>query len=141
VYQPLIGWKSRRKLGWVTQDAQGALKDLLTILGRDLQNRAKVDFNADCAISAPDLAPADFAGPGLVDQNWIVLGELAKSLGEGEELPPSRDTWQRVANRDRITQILRGPVVEYYNSGLIENCRQLSAMRGYYIYPTSGRQI
>jgi hypothetical protein len=137
VYQPLIGWKSRRKLLWMTQDAQRALKDLLTILGRDFQNRAKVDFSADCAISAPDMAPAEFAGPRLVDQNWIVLRELAKSLGEADELPPSSDTWQRVANRDRITQVLRGPVIEYYNSVSIENCRQLSAMRGYYIYAAS----
>lgn len=139
VYQPLIGWKSRRKLAWITQDAQNALSDLMSTLGREFHGRGQVSFNADCAISAPDLQPAGFAGPRPAEQRWVVLQELARSLSEVDRLPPSPDAWQGIANRDRLTQILRGPVVEYYNSLSIEGCRELSTSRAMYVSGTAVR--
>src|SRR4051812_33906716 len=77
VYQPLIGWRSKRQLDRIKF---GIAQEKSTLIGRlraYFESRAAIDFNADCAVSAPELVPAGFAGPQLIAQDSVVLQEIS----------------------------------------------------------------
>src|SRR5438128_5206958 len=76
VYQPLIGWRSKRRLDRIKFGARLERNTLLTRLRRHLESRAPISFNADCAVSAPGLKPAGFTGPDLIPQGPIVLQQI-----------------------------------------------------------------
>ncbi|SCK55333.1 hypothetical protein VAR608DRAFT_5696 [Variovorax sp. HW608] len=128
VYQPLIGWKSRRRLDWIRLEAVAAMNGLLSTLAGDFQNRAPIQFNQDCNISAEGLVPAELAGPRLVNQDSMVLREVALSLAERGEYPPAEITWRELITRDALTRILRDTVVPYYTQLSISNCRRIAAL-------------
>ena len=71
------------------------------LVGRLLQyfhNRAEITFNADCAVAAPQLKPADFAGPDLMFQDSIVLRQIRANLQAAGQPPANIVEWKHVIN-------------------------------------------
>jgi hypothetical protein len=123
VYQPLIGWKSKRKIDRIKFGANLEKSGLLSRLRPYFQNHAAINFNADCAVSAPDLGPAGFAQPSLIGDQSIVLQQISTAV-HASGVPSKIDEWRHIVNDDVLTRILRTNVLEYYNQLSIEGCRQ-----------------
>lgn len=128
VYQPLIGWKSKRMLDRVKDGVMKEKASLLSRLGRNLESRAAIDFNADCFASAPELRPAGFAGPSLVDHDSIVLQQINALLKNGQGVPPDADRWKHIVNQDVLMNILKTTVMDHYNSISIANCQRIAQL-------------
>ena len=99
VYQPLIGWKSKRTENWINNNGSDPSSELLEKLIPYFESRDEVSFNADCAINLDQLRPAGFRAEGLAGQRWIVMQEISKNINvfriESTRLPQKIDDWRR----------------------------------------------
>ncbi|TQC42328.1 peptidoglycan-binding protein [Rhodococcus sp. WS4] len=124
VYQPMIGWKSGRKLERVRHSIAAAKHGLVNRFGEQLLSDVRAAFNEDCALTVHDYAPAE---PGTVPrlraQHSIVLKVVADRLDEHRRIPKDRDQWERFVGPYALTQILQRDVVDYYNQRSIDACR------------------
>jgi hypothetical protein len=125
VYQPLIGWKSKRTIHRLKKGFDKETNALVVRLEPFFERVANVEFNADCAASAHELRPAEFLRPSLTTHVSIVLSEVRTLLREARG-PLDRDQWAHIVNRDVLTNILRRQVMEYYNQLSIANCRRIA---------------
>jgi hypothetical protein len=126
VYQPLIGWKSKRMLNRFRDSIMNEKNALLSRLGRNLENKAAINLNEDCFASAPELVPAGFAGPKLIEHDSIVLQQINALLKTAREWPSGADEWKNLVNDEVLTKILRTTVMKYYNEVSIANCRRIN---------------
>jgi hypothetical protein len=129
VYQPMLGWKSKRSAKWLAAVGQRFAPSLVDRLAPFFQNRAPISVNADCAVGVAELKPADFRGPRLIEQTSVLLSEVRKTLSERAGVPDERD-WPEIVNGDRLKAVLNGPVIAYYNELSISNCRHITAQGG-----------
>lgn len=128
VYQPLIGWKSGRK---VDRIHFGGLQEQGALIGRlsaYFKNRAPITFNADCAVSAPGLAPAGFLGPFARSDASVVVQQIADHLGHGKP-PKDAADWRAAVNAATLAGALKA-ALDHYNQVSIDGCRQLTQLRG-----------
>ena len=72
VYQPLIGWKSARKINRIRDAVRIEKIGLLSRLGRNLVSKAVFDFGV-CSFAVRNLKPAEIAGPRLKCNESVVL--------------------------------------------------------------------
>src|SRR5262245_52384808 len=107
VYQPLIGWKSGRKLSRIKEGVREESLDLLTRLARNLESVAPIEINADCYITAPELVPAGLAGPSLTAHESIVLNGVRAELERSGEVPRDIGSWRAFVGDDVLTSVLR----------------------------------
>jgi len=128
VYQPLIGWKSTRKINRIKDAVRSEKNALLSRLGHNLVSTGTITFNEDCFMTAPDLRPAGLAGPKLSDHDSILMRRIQSSLKEEGRVPADARHWERFINDDLLTQILRTDVLEYYNRISIENCQAIARL-------------
>jgi hypothetical protein len=126
VYQPMIGWKSKRARRWLFK-ARGGETPLIDRFAPFFGNRTAITVNADCAVTAEGLVPADFRQPRLLEQKSVLLIELRNALA-GDQGVPSDDQWRNIINPDKVTLLLRGAVTEHYNDLSIETCRLLARL-------------
>jgi hypothetical protein len=126
VYQPLIGWKSKRRMDRIKIAIGLEQSTLISRLRLYFESRAVVNFNADCAISVPDLRPARFAGPDLIPQDSIVLQQISQRLA-GRGPLANMDQWNAAINSDTLGAALKA-VLEYYNQVSVEGCRRLAQL-------------
>src|SRR5689334_6017768 len=94
VYQPLIGWKSKRRMDRIRAGTWSEHRGVIARVQGYFENKAAITFNADCAVAAPELKPADFAGPALVGQDFIVLNQIRQILAATGKQPATIDEWR-----------------------------------------------
>ena len=123
VHQSLIGWKSKRVLDKVQSSAKLDKSALLPRLQQYMANRMPIDINEDCHVSAPNLKPAEFAGPKLKQQDSILLRTISDNLRQKGGLPESVDEWKIFVNGDELRGILNNQVIEYYGQTSIDQCK------------------
>ena len=128
VYQPLIGWKSKRKIGRIKDAVRSEKNALLSQLGRNLVSTAVIEFNADCFMTAPDLRPAGLAGPRLSSHKSIVLRKIQAALRASGRVPADVNEWSNFVNEDELTRILQTDVVDYYSRLSISNCQTIAQL-------------
>jgi hypothetical protein len=128
VYQPLIGWKSKRRLDRIKFGVGLEKNTLLSRLRQFFESKATITFNQDCAVTSPDLGPAGFAGPPLIPQDAIVLKKISEKLRQAGKVPASADEWRHFVNDDVLIGILRADVLKQYDQVSVENCRQVAAL-------------
>jgi hypothetical protein len=128
VYQPLIGWKSKRRLDRIKFGVGLERNTLLSRLRQFMESKATITFNQDCAVSSPDLGPAGFVGPQLIPQDSIVLKRISEKLREAGKVPASADEWRHFVNDDSLKGILRTDVLKQYDQISIGDCRQIAAL-------------
>lgn len=131
VYQPLIGWKSKRILQWASAKSAGPGADLITKLLPLFESQDAISFNADCAISPDALHPAAFRGPRLLPQRELVLQHVrellhARQIARGAA-PQNIDEWREVINDDSLSGVHDGgalkAVWKFFQSSSIAFCR------------------
>src|SRR5689334_13813568 len=80
VYQPLLGWKSRLAKSWLARAAGAHAVSRINRFATHFQNRVPISVNADCAVQAEGLHPAEFRGPRLREQSARILVEIRQAL-------------------------------------------------------------
>lgn len=128
VYQPLIGWKSKRKINRIKDGVRNEKNSLLSRLGRNLISTATISFDVECVMNAPDLKPAGIAGPKLSSYNSIVVQQIQQALKRKEIVPADAEEWTHFINEEILTSVLREDVLRYYNRISIENCRLIKEL-------------
>lgn len=127
VYQPLIGWKSKRIRDRIRRGVLEETRTLLSRLGKFLATDTTITFNNDCSISATDLRPATFAGPRLIGHESIILQAVTSRLRAESKVPPDTAAWRRILDADFLTKLLGTAVVQSNNQIAIEHCRQIAS--------------
>jgi hypothetical protein len=117
IYQPLLGWKSRRILQRIERgrenDRRGALAKLARQFAGLVQVGVRDDDQLDIRIDRGALA----AGK-LRAYDSIVLDRVAQALPPHDQLDPS--TWPRVITADRLDTILKNDVPQVYARSFAE---------------------
>jgi hypothetical protein len=128
VYQPLIGWKSARKVNRIKQAVRVEKMALLSRLGQNLVSEAAIEFTNDHIMNAPGLMPARLAGPRLVKHDSVVLQQIGFLLKRGRKIPENVGDWNHVINEEILTNILRTEVLDYYNKLALQRHRQIEEL-------------
>lgn len=126
VYQPLIGWKSARKIQRIQDAVRHEQNGLLSRLAANLVSTAAIEFTSDHIITAPDLKPAGIAGPRLRSHYSVVLQQIQLALKNERKMPKNIRDWTHLISEDILTNILRTEVLNYYNKLSIEKVRQIA---------------
>lgn len=129
VYQPLIGWKSRRKIDRIMDAVRIERNALLSQLSRFLTTSAAIRFSPDWVMSAPDLKPAGLVGPRLSHLSSIVMQNIQLELEKRGKVHPTEVEWAQFINEEILTNILQKDVVDYYNRLSVENGGRIRQMQ------------
>jgi hypothetical protein len=111
VYQPLLGWKSKRIAERI---ATGHTNDRASVLNRLMRQFAGV---VDVVYTGPQqvqvhLKPGVLGGGKMRSFDSVLLEKIAASLPAYENLTPA--VWQSVITADRINALLSKDVVAFY---------------------------
>ncbi|WP_223267302.1 peptidoglycan-binding protein [Bacillus sp. dmp10] len=123
VYHSLIGWKSTRKINRVKSETGSEKDKIISQLGLYFENKSPISFNSDCTVLSPNLEPAGFVSPNLINQDSIVLQQINEKVKTFGRVPVDINEWRQILNNDDLTQILKNNVLAYYNQISIEGCR------------------
>lgn len=125
VYQPMIGWHSKRITTWLTSASKLSEAPLIDRLAACFESSAVTKMGERCELEVENYQPADFKGPRLLRQNSYLLTLLAERLekvGYKDKLP-SRDVWKKIT--DDLARLLETDVQGYYNRKSVEYCAHL----------------
>ena len=121
IYQPLLGWKSKRI---ERRFHQGFLNDKQRLVDRlkaQFTGKVKVRYEPDCQVRIELLPGALDAGRAKAFDS-LVLQKVAEQLPPYEQY--DRDQWPNLINRDRMEALLRDVVAPAYASYYTEQCRR-----------------
>lgn len=125
VYQPLIGWKSKRVQDRIRIGLINEKSSLINRLAKNLTSQVQLNFNEDCFIEAARLEPADYTRDKQLERESILLQEIGKRLQE-QGRPRTYDAWKAILNPDRLTEILKTSVLEHYNTLSVRRCKEIA---------------
>lgn len=117
IYQPLLGWKSKR----ITERFQKGLDQdkaqILRTLAREMAASVKIRYG-DTGQVEIQIAPGDLANTGLRNFDSVVMQRIADSLPPRAGFDPS--LWKDRINPDIIDVILRRDVVGNYSKAFAQ---------------------
>jgi hypothetical protein len=120
IYQPLLGWKSKRISDRFNQGFQQDKRVLLERLKTQFTGLVDLRYDADCQVQIEMKPGALVVGkPRVYDS--IVLEKVAAELPPYEEYKPT--IWPHLITRDKIERIFREFVVPRYTAFYAEHCR------------------
>ena len=111
VYQPLLGWKSKRIGQRIAEGFENDRPQLIERLKRDYN--AVVDIRYDDNQLVFEIRPGVIAGGKFRNFDSIVLKKIAEKLPRFEELKP--ETWAATITFDIVQQILDRDVRDLYS--------------------------
>lgn len=121
IYQPLLGWKSKRI---AARFDRGFSKDKVVLLDRlksQFVPRVDVRYDPDCRIEI-DLRPGAVASGIRKSFDSLLLEKLAEQLPPYDEYRP--EIWHDLITRDQVDRIFMEFVTPGYAHFYEENCRQ-----------------
>jgi hypothetical protein len=133
IYQPLIGWKSKRIERRFSQGFQNDKRMLLQTLKTQFTGLVDVHYEPDCQIRIA-LRPGALDAGKLKPFDSIVLQKIAEKLPPYDRYDPA--VWPELINRDHIQVILEEFVAPAYSGFYIEQCRKGNEGR---MMPMAGR--
>jgi hypothetical protein len=129
VYQPMIGWRSRRQLsryvGSAADDKEGLLRRLAANYSGDA---SKVQLSLEgCTAKIGGIGIGRLRGPTLVpDSSSQLLTAIAGTL---PARPPKDDEWQKLINAEIVGNLLNTRVAQYYVGEFETKCGQQQRAR------------
>jgi hypothetical protein len=125
VYQPLLGWKSKRIQERWRKPAKHHEGRLIDDLVRYFDGVTQVDFNADCFATLNVVRPGTFAGPKRLNQHYMLLRELSKTLPD-RSLPA--DEWRSALKPDILLRILEQTTFPVFHQEALTFCRGINGL-------------
>jgi hypothetical protein len=111
VYQPLLGWKSRRVEQRLRDGYRNDKRQLLETLKRRFAPLVDIAYGENQQLRI-DVNPGVLAGGKLRQFDSVVLLKISAALPPFERLEPA--VWGAVITEDRLQTILKKDVVEFY---------------------------
>lgn len=114
VYQPMLGWRSKRTIKRITRGAAvGRLKGLADLSAR-FMGRAKLDFNADSQLVGGQIG-VGVPSPGSIRaaSDSVLAATIRQKLLD-EHLQPVGEQWRAVVKAGELEAMLNGPVLQAY---------------------------
>lgn len=119
IYQPLIGWKSKRIANRFYQGFQNDKHLLLDRLKNQFTGLLNIRYDEDCQVRI-DLIPGALEAGAMRTFDNIVLEKIAERLPPYEHLSP--EVWPELINPDRVEQIFHEFVIPAYSNFYTEYC-------------------
>jgi hypothetical protein len=122
VYQPMIGWRSKRASAGLDHAVQSNAQSLIDRFTPYFRNKSPIGVNADCAVGAEHLGPADFGTPMLSPQQSQILKELQNLLAANACFPVADTDWPKWINVPETeinddNKVLATPIEKVYEHG------------------------
>jgi hypothetical protein len=116
VYQPMLGWRSRRTLQRYSSGARPQQQLLIDKIGRRFAGRARVEFNADYQLDGAEIGIGEESPPGLrVGGSGILTSIIAQSIRDAGLVPRGAEWLERI-NPGELESILNGPVLDAHSA-------------------------
>ncbi|MEO7512427.1 MAG: peptidoglycan-binding protein [Gemmatimonadaceae bacterium] len=127
VYQPMIGWRSGKKLRRYTVAMLENRRGLLAAFAANYAGKADVAFSkTECVATITNIEIGRLAGSRLLEHDSSVLMQSIASILP-KDRPPEPDGWRDFVNADLLRQMLDSTVATFYADAYKEQCRQLHA--------------
>lgn len=120
IYQPLLGWKSKRIEHRFRQGFLNDKQHLLDHLKSQFNGQVDVHYAADCQVQIA-LRPGALQTGRLKGFDSVVLQKVAEQLPPYERQRPEQ--WAHFINRDRMEALLKDVVAPKYTAYYTEQCR------------------
>lgn len=123
IYQPLLGWKSKRIEKRFKKGLDTDKRAMIKTLKDQFAGRFTVKYDEGCQVEIGDIKPGSLiAGKNRPAFDSIVLSKIA------EKLPPFEsykdDIWEHVLSNDNLDIIFRDFVIPNYTQFYEENCKR-----------------
>ena len=115
VYQPLLGWNSKRSKERFEAGFKNDRRYLMDKYARQFSGLVDVTYKPDNQVEI-QIAPGVMEGGRLRGYDSLVLQKIAEALPPYQELKDA--DWRKAINPDRIQEILQKDVVETYSRAL-----------------------
>jgi hypothetical protein len=114
VYQPLLGWRSKRRVRRINVGVNAERRGRLLALGRHFEGRVEVTFNEAGYVTDGRMEPGVPRGPLVREASGsLLLAAVAERLRErGEE--PRGEAWLDIVNEQELTDLLNRQVFGAY---------------------------
>lgn len=127
VYQPMIGWRSKKKLRRYSVAMVENRRGLLAAFAANYAGKAEVAFSkTDCVATIKSIEIGRLAGSRLFENDSSLLMQAIASILPKEK-PPEPDAWRNFVNPDLVQKMLDSTVATFYGDAYKEECRQLHA--------------
>ena len=123
VYQPLIGWRSKRRVTRIGVAQSLERQSQLSALRRRFAGDAEVSFNVDRFPESARVAPGRIQSAVLRSQDSGLLGTLASRLQEQGAVPVGPD-WNQVVNEAELVTVLNSVVFESHRQSYLDQFAQ-----------------
>jgi hypothetical protein len=122
VYQPLIGWKSKRIQNRLLHPFITRERLSIDSILKHFDGIAELKFNADCHTELEKLEPGQFATPKALMQSSIILQEIASVLKDRPV--PKPDEWGSIIHADTLRNTLLSNVFPTWEKKALEFCKE-----------------
>jgi len=131
VYQPLIGWRSKRQLRRFTAGTMLDERARLIDITRQFSGHGTADFNVDHQLERGHIDIGE-PGRGLAREasGSVLLSALSDSL-RAAGAPPRDAAWANVVNEQTLQTLLNGPVFAVYREDYQRRWRAASHQRAF----------
>lgn len=120
VYQPLLGWKSKRIEARFKEGYDRDRRSMLERLKREFTGIVDIKYSENQQVAIV-LKPGVLVGGKIKAFDSVVLDKISEKLPLFEQLTPA--VWQQVINSDFLEIILKKDVVELYSRAYRDNKR------------------
>ncbi len=127
VYQPMIGWRSQRKLRRYSIGIQDRNSSLLQAFAANYTGAADTAFSkTDCTAAIKRIQIGSLAATRISKGNDSILMQ-AVAVGLPPDKAPVNEQWSTFISRDLLVKALNTTVIEQYSNDYKDQCRQLHA--------------
>ena len=121
VYQPLIGWKSRRIEKRFASGFSNDKKALLDVLKEKFSGQVKIKYGEGCLFEIQDIQPGSLVTGNLKSPGSVVIASVAEKLPPFSQYRPT--VWTSLLQEDTVNSIFKKAVVPYYTEIYLEACK------------------
>lgn len=121
IYQPLLGWKSKRTQKRFSKGLNNDRKELLDTLKNQFVGKVNVEYGEGCEIKVLDIKTGDLTVGNLNSFDSIVLTIIAQKLPPFEEYKDS--IWDDLISVNNFEIIYREFLTPHYRQFYLENCK------------------
>lgn len=122
IYQPLLGWKSKRTIDRVYFGYMRDKGSAIDFLKKRFRGVYRTSNNeGSCNMEILNIMPGKLA-EGTISSTFKIIESIKQALPPEEQLEDQ--TWKDVLSEHNLERLLNGPIREHYQDMYLELCRQ-----------------
>jgi hypothetical protein len=121
IYQPLLGWKSKRIEKRFQKGLNNDKKILLDLLKDQFIGKLQIEYGEGCEIKILDLKPGNYSVGNINSFDSIILSKISEELPDFENYKES--IWNDLISNENIEIIFKEFVTPHYKAFYHENCK------------------